>query len=387
MKIKGFFKDITGIFRVIKARQEAIKKADGSEIPEDRITYLAKQMHPGKIKATVIDIIQETKDSKRIVFSSKDMPFFKAGNYLTIEMQIGNSIVTRAYSIVSSPLKAYKEKIAEIIVKDTKDGFVAPYINNELKVGDEVLLEVGLGQFNYEKYRDKKNIVAIAGGVGITPFISMAHDIIERRLDINLTIIYGSVNPNEIIAKDEIESLMQDNIKVVHVISGNYKYSGEKGFITKEIIKKYSHKECSYFICGPKVMFDSVIGELKELNVDLRRIRYETFPISDISVHKDFPKEFTDKEVVITVHQGTHVSRIPAKCCESIATALERSGLRIHTACRGGQCGVCRIKVIEGEFFIPKENDHRREADKEFNYVHSCSTYPLTDLTIKINIA
>ena len=144
MKVKGLIKDFTGIFRVIKYRQEAIKKAKGDEIPEDRISYLAKQMHPGKIKASVIDIIQETKDSKRIVFSSKDIPFFKAGNYLTVELQIGNSIVTRAYSIVSSPLKAYKEKVIEIIVKDSKDGFVSHYINNDLKVGDDVILEIGL---------------------------------------------------------------------------------------------------------------------------------------------------------------------------------------------------------------------------------------------------
>ena len=386
MKIKGFLKDISGIFRIKKSRKLAIEAADDSCVPEDKINKLAAEMHPGKFTAVVSEIISETKDAKRITFSSKKIPFFRAGNYLTVELQIGNSIVTRAYSIVSSPIRAYKEKTIDIIVKDYKDGFVSSYMNHELKVGDEVILEVGLGDFNYEEFRDKKNIVAIAGGVGITPFIALAHDIVDRNLDLNLTIIYGSVNPNEIIAKDELESLVQDNIKVIHVISGNYKYNGEKGFITKEIIKKYSPRDCSYFICGPKVMYDSVLKEFSQLNVDLRRIRSEAFPISDVSKIEGFPIESANKEFEIEVRQGTYSTRIMAKANESIATALERSGLRIHTSCRGGKCGVCRIKVISGNYFIPPQNDNRRETDKVYNYVYSCSTYPLSDMKIKINI-
>ena len=131
MKIKNPFKDFTGIFRIIKRRKENIKKAD-AEIKEDRINQLAREMHPGKFKAVVIDIIKETNDSKRIIFSSKNIPYFRAGNYLTVELDINGSNVTRAYSIVSSPLKAYREKTIEIIVKDSKDGFVSRYLNNQL---------------------------------------------------------------------------------------------------------------------------------------------------------------------------------------------------------------------------------------------------------------
>lgn len=387
MKVKGFLKDISGIFRIKKLRKEKIDSSSGEMVKDDRLFSLAKSLHPGKIKAVVSDIVSETKDAKRITFSSKDIPFFKAGNYLTVELEIGNSIVSRPYSIVSSPIKAYKEKTIDIIVKDHKNGYVSHYLNNQLRVGDEVTLEIGLGFFNYEEFRDNKNIVAIAGGVGITPFLAMAHDIVDRKLDINLTIIYGSENPKEIIAKKELDMLMQDNIRVVHVISGNYPWNGEKGFITKDIIKTYSHGKVSYFICGPKVMYDAVIKELAANHVDLRRIRSEHFPIEDITTHPEFPNKNKDSEFEIEVHQGTHITRIRALAKESIAVALEKSGLRIHTCCRSGSCGACRIKVLDGDFFIPSEYDHRRETDKEYNYVHSCSTYPLSDLKIKINIS
>ena len=387
MKVKGFLKDISGIFRIKKLRKDKIDASNSESVKEDRIFELAKSLHPGKIKAVVSDITSETKEAKRITFASKDIPYFKAGNYLTVELEIGNSVVTRPYSIVSSPLKAYKEKTIDIIVKDYKDGFVSHYLNNRLRVGDEVTLEVGLGLFNYEEFRDTKNIVAIAGGVGITPFIAMAHDIVERNLDINLTILYGSVNPNEIIAKQELDMLVQDNIHVVHVISGNYPYKGEKGFINADIIKRYTKAKPTYFICGPKPMYDAILKELSANHVDLRRIRVEAFPIEDITTHPEFPQQLKDQEFEIEVHQGTHVTRIRGLAKESIATALERSGLRIHTSCRAGSCGTCRIKVLEGSYFIPFEYDHRRAIDKEYNYVHSCSTYPTSNLKIKINIS
>ena len=387
MKVKGFLKDISGIFHIKKLRKDKIDASNSENVKEDRVFELAKSLHPGKFKAVVSDITSETKEAKRITFASKDIPYFRAGNYLTVELEIGNSIVTRPYSIVSSPLKAYKEKTIDIIVKDYKDGFVSHYLNNQLRVGDEVTLEVGLGLFNYEEFRDTKNIVAIAGGVGITPFIAMAHDIVERNLDINLTILYGSVNPNEIIAKQELDMLVQDNIHVVHVISGNYPYKGEKGFINADIIKRYTKAKPTYFICGPKAMYDAILKELFANHVDLRRIRVEAFPIEDITTHPEFPKEFADQEFEIEVHQGTHVTRIRSLAKESVATALERSGLRIHTSCRAGSCGTCRIKVLEGSYFIPFEYDHRRTIDKEYNYVHSCSTYPTSNLKIKINIS
>ena len=77
---------------------------------------------------------------------------------------------------------------------------------------------------------------------------------------------------------------------------------------------------------------------------------------------------------------------IPAKASESIAVALERAGLKIHTACRSGSCGFCRIKVLDGPYYVCPQNDGRRGADKDFNYVHACSTYPTGSMKIKLNI-
>ena len=77
---------------------------------------------------------------------------------------------------------------------------------------------------------------------------------------------------------------------------------------------------------------------------------------------------------------------IPAKAAESLVVALERAGIRIETGCRSGECGLCRTKVLSGHVFVCPEGDGRRAADKEFNYVHACSAYPVSDVKIKIPI-
>ena len=84
--------------------------------------------------------------------------------------------------------------------------------------------------------------------------------------------------------------------------------------------------------------------------------------------------------------RGIHKDEIPAKANESLVVACERAGIVLLTDCRSGECGFCRTKVLKGEFYVCPENDGRRAADRDFDYVHACATYPLSDMTIKIPI-
>ena len=96
--------------------------------------------------------------------------------------------------------------------------------------------------------------------------------------------------------------------------------------------------------------------------------------------------ELAGKTFELTVLRGVHEDVIPAKATESLVTACERAGIILLTDCRSGECGFCRTKVLSGEYFVCPENDGRRAADKDFNYVHACSAYPLSDMKIKIPI-
>ena len=175
----------------------------------------------------------------------------------------------------------------------------------------------------------------------------MAKEVANGTQDCDLTILYGSVSSDDIVMKAELDAIKSDKVHIVHVLSGDEPdWKGERGFLTAELIKKYSADDTTYFICGPQVMY--------------------TFHL--------------------TVRRGVHEDVIPAKATESLVVALERAGIRIETGCRSGECGFCRTKVLKGSVYVCPENDGRRAADKDFNYVHACAAYPTSDVTVKIPI-
>ena len=393
MKIKGFLKDVGGASRVTKARLAAFENASSVSEKEDPIGSVAREWHPGKIDLVVTEIRTASPTSKTVRFEKAGggkLPPFYAGQFIALDFEIDGKIIERPYSISSAPYEARLENgFVEITVRRSKgDGFIADYINDSLTPGTVLKGNMGLGQFYFEPLRDSRHIVALAGGVGITPFVSMAKEISHGTMDADLTILYGSVASDDIILKDTLASLEGERIHVINVLSGDEPgWTGERGFLTAELIRKYSPEDASYFICGPQVMYQFLRGEIKKLDVPQRRIRFEVFgQAKDITVFEGYPVGKKDDTYTLTVMRGIHKDEIPAKATESLVVALERAGIRIETACRSGECGFCRTKVLKGDYFVCPESDGRRAADKDFGYVHACAAYPLSDMTIKIPI-
>ena len=424
MKIKNFVKDVGGASRVTRARLNAFAKASPSLTNIDPIGNVAREWHPGRIPLKVTAITPTGKTAKTIRLErpdGKQLPPFYAGQYIVLDLQIGEHVISRPYSISSAPYEARgfqpdtahepgEERVPvkdtaygsgihydgvtpymEITVRRSKgDGFVSDFINDELKVGDALTGVPGCGQFYYEPLRDAQHVVALAGGVGITPFVSMARQVAAGLLDLDLTILYGSVASNDILLKEELDTLdaLSDHVHVVHVLSGDEPdWTGERGFLTAELIKKCSAEDTTYFICGPQVMYTFLREELVKLDIPTRRVRFEVFgQAKDITTFEGYPLENKEKTLNLTVVRGIHEDVIPAKAVESLVVAMERAGIRIETGCRSGECGFCRTKVLSGDFYICPEGDGRRAADKEFGYVHACACYPMSDMKIKIPI-
>jgi ferredoxin len=179
-----------------------------------------------------------------------------------------------------------------------------------------------------------------------------------------------------------------DKVHVVYVLSGDEPdWKGERGFITADLIRKYSADDTTYLVCGPQAMYKPMEKALAEVEAPKRRVRFEVFgQIKDITKYDGFPADMADKTFNLSVMRGIHEDVIPAKATESLVVALERAGIRIETGCRSGECGFCRTKVLAGNVYISPVSDGRRAADKDFGYVHACAAYPLSDCKIKIPI-
>ncbi len=378
MKINGVLKDYSGAIRVIGKRKKKYNNANEEYVDEDKIGKLAKKLHPGKIKLRLTKI-EESANSKILRFEGDNIPYFKPGQYLTVEYDIDdNHHITRPYSIISSPRRSFDDKpYVEICVCYNENSISGKYLYDNAKIGDEFITEIGLGRFTYNSLRDSKNVVAIAGGAGITPFLSYMEMINEGYLDINLTVIHGVNDLKNMVLAERINKFKSDKIKVIYVVRDSNSGEYESGLINKEIIKKYSKDDSSYFICGSNEMYEYLLNELNELNVEKRRIRKEIYSSKNIECKNKYKLE---------VVRGINSVFIDCYDNETIATTLEKNNIKIHTSCRSGICGLCRIRILSGEFYIDEKNDNRRMTDKEYNYVYACSCYPRSDLKIKINI-
>ena len=126
-----------------KVREQAIQAAPAKEVTgEFAINRNAKAMHPDYLRLVVDEIIDHgAATSKTYILKSKDgkaLPYFRAGMYLSLILDIDGSATTRAYSLCSSPKKALEGKYA-ISVRANPKGFVADKLMETLKVGDEVM--------------------------------------------------------------------------------------------------------------------------------------------------------------------------------------------------------------------------------------------------------
>lgn len=393
MKVQGFLEDVGGASRVTETRRNAFANASDAPVTADPINDVAKQLHPGRIELVVTEVRDASKTTRTIRLVAADgrrLPLFYAGQYMVVELDVGESHISRPYSISSSPSETCcTPSYVEITVRKSKgNGFISNILYNDAKAGNRYMCTVGCGQLYYEPLRDAEHIVAIAGGTGITPFASMAKEIKAGRLNADLTIFFGSVSSDDIVLKADLDAVECENVHVVHVLSGDEPdWQGERGFITAELIRKYCTADSTYFICGPQVMYGFIRKVLDKLEIPKRRIRFEVFGQSqDITSESDYPAEKKDCTFRLTVVRGIHEDVIPAKATESIAVALERAGIRIETGCRSGECGLCRSKLISGDLYIRPVNDGRRAADKDFGYFHACASYPLSDVKVKIPI-
>lgn len=375
------FMDMLRFKKLVPNRREALANGSDQPLPtEYRTNNLATALHPGYMEVELTHIVQLTPNMKNFTFKRVDssaFPFFRAGQYVSLQAKIGDSLVSRPYSISSSPDEALEGRLS-LGIEDA--GFFSGYMNNEAKIGDRFVMTEPSGEFHYENIRDKKNIVCIAGGSGITPFLSMAKSVAEGNEDYNMTLFYGAKDFENLAYRDELEVLKKSGVQIIYVLETAHE-GCEQGFVTAKMLEKYVDINAStFFMCGPVAMYASILDELKPYNLPLKSVRKDAATCGDLDIGN--PKTFR-----LTVHMRDKVYEIDAKENETLLTSMERAGLNAPNKCRAGGCGFCHSKWLGGEYIIAKGRDGRREADRKFGFIHPCVTYPQSDMEIDVPVA
>lgn len=380
----------------MEERQRRIAEAPAKEITLNyEVNKLAYALHPQKQFVRIQKVIERDTDCKSFVLTAdtekgtENLAYFSAGQYLTVFLDIEGMKLTRAYSISSSPKEALEGKYM-LTVKYVQDGLASRYILDNWKEGDSVEVSAPEGFFEYHSLRDANTVIGVAGGSGITPFLSMAQAICDGDENFNLILLYGSREAGHILLKEEFDSIMgkTDKVKVIHVLSHEKREGFEHGFVTADLIRKYApDTPYSVFLCGPQQMYTFVDKELEMLSLERKYIRHELFgEMHNPKAQTDYP-DSAPETIRITVTVRDETKTVTGSANDSVLQILEKNGIRVPSRCRSGECGWCHSRLISGKVYIPKEIDGRRMADLKYGYIHPCASFGLSDLEIEVPAA
>lgn len=405
-------------------REKIINKTSSSPINNEYIVdRIAKSIHPSYQKLMIKNIVDVNDDIKIFYFCNADggsLATFRPGQYITLQFQFDNKFASRAYSLSSSPKDALNN-VYRISVTRIKNGLVSNYMLDKLNIGDTVDSLSPSGYFFPSSIRDKKQIVGLASGYGISPLLSIAKSIEDKTIDKDITIFYEANDENSFIYKDELKRLSNtyNNIRVIFINKNN-----SKNRITVNMIKSFVTSNFTVFACGNLDFYTEMKNELSILNLDIKDTRFESSPlieeniadtvetpnVVDIVVEepkkkkkkkvKDDEKELKEEpEVEVSEQTPTELptqynikvfsndEEYNVTCFENqtILSALELSNVRVRSKCKCGECGYCRSLLLWGTIRVKDGMEHRRKADIKFNYIHPCCSYPTSDITIKID--
>ncbi len=156
----------------------------------------------------------------------------------------------------------------------------------KLKPGDTALVDGPYGLFSYTAHvRDpKEELVMVAGGVGVTPMLSMLRYMVDRGDTRKVTLVWSNKTEADILCREELEAIEAKltNLAIHHVLTRQEDFQGPTGRLDTPMLKDLL-SECSrdatVFVCGPPPMMDAVCKALKGIGFRAHRIHTEKFSI------------------------------------------------------------------------------------------------------------
>ncbi|MBR6821012.1 MAG: iron-sulfur cluster-binding domain-containing protein [Bacilli bacterium] len=323
-----------------------------------------------------IKSIEDYKTYKVITLSSlneEELPIFKAGNKISLTIEVDNKYYSKAYTIVSSPNRCFNG-IYKIVVRNSED-VIDKYLYSSVSIGERIIISSPFGEFYYNKLRDKDNVIAIVSGNGILPIMSMIYSLIDNIDDYKLTVFYTEKYFEDILFYEELIKInkMFKNININIVLSSEDKDGCIEGFVTKKMIKDIiKNNNYSFFLSGTEGMLKYLNKELESLKLPKKLIRYEDYlPVCNI-------KKVNTYKLTLLINNEKY--EVPCYNNKTIIQSIYESGIYIPSKCNVGSCGFCKSELLSGEVKIV--NDKRDILDIKYNYIHPCSTYPLSDIKI-----
>lgn len=210
---------------------------------------------------------------------AEPIPPFQAGQWVGLHLlnQDGSVWAKAAYSIVNAPSAPPFAKGGVELALKVEGDFTARA--STLKPGDVVFLTGPWGVFTLPKTQSR--LVMFAGGIGVTPLLSMTREACATGLPTDILFFYSGRTCGETAYRDELRNLATrcPRLRLVEVCTREQHPDKESKRIDAEMLDRYitDYTVGEYLMCGPREFMDGLKQMLQTKGVDPKRIRKELF--------------------------------------------------------------------------------------------------------------
>ena len=319
----------------------------------------------GRRPMRVAGIVEESADVKSFYLTSLDgrpLPSFLPGQYLTMVLPVGESErpIVRCYSFSDRPRSDYyrlsvRRQNAPEDSPSAPPGAASTWLHDKVKVGDTLECDAPRGAFFHDPTSDRP-VALIGAGVGVTPLVSMLAALAHAQNAKPVYVLLGHHDGEGCLFREQLEQIAEKNA----AYSIRFAYSHPR---KEEVLGRHYHHEgrisidwlrdmlpsnnFDFYLCGPPRMMQRLVPELLEWGVPDDAIHYEAFGPASVSLEASpdakqralgSPVRFSESEEPVT-WDGSY---------SSLLELAEACGVSIAAGCRAGNCGSCRLRVVEG---------------------------------------
>lgn len=337
----------------------------------------------------VLQIIIETPSVKTIrlgpAVGEAKLPFtFLPGQFLNVSFSVGGARMNRSYSISSSPTE---REYIDLTIKREARGAVSRHIDDLLRVDDVIEAGGPVGRFTFNG-TEANSIVLISGGVGITPMMSISRYLTQQLWPNEIFFIYACRSPADFIFAADLAELERQNPKLhVTVVMEHPEgttWQGPTGRLSRELLAQTVPDITArrIHICGPPVMMDAVRALLADLKVPAEQVKTEDFGTAAPIPSAGGPAKFTTPATgpLVNFSNSNKSSKIHVN--QTLLELSEELGIGIEFSCRVGTCGVCKVKLTEGEVDMAID-DGLDEDDKAKGIILACQAKPKSAVNVE----
>jgi len=297
---------------------------------------------PAHLRLTVQSVEELAPDIRKLVLIAADgqaLPEFAAGAHLRFQVRLHKGEPDwRQYSLIDfapSPGPVPIPYTYTIAVRLEHEGRGGSGFMHGLRAGDTVTAEVPHNDFPLGDHDG--GTVLVAGGIGVTPLISMATE--RQRQGRPVRMVYAGRAPDQMAFVPELRALLGDDL-ALHI-------DQEAGApLNASTLVDGCHPADVLYVCGPQPLLDAVLAAAASRGWPPERVRFEIFTAK--------APQLGDQAFELVLQRSGQSLRVPAD--RTILDCLEEHGHDVLSDCRRGECGVCTVDVIEGE------PDHRDQV-------------------------